>query len=115
MRQILTAAALVVATSPLLAAEPQPPQGFTALFNGKDLGGWQAAIQVNKRQKMSPDELAAAQKKADDAVLPVRLTVKTAGSDICSIPNQGGTSGISVASASVATTVTTGGGGTSIT
>src|SRR5438874_1044937 len=22
------------------AAEPQPPKGFTALFNGKDLTGW---------------------------------------------------------------------------
>lgn len=25
---------------PPLAAEPQPPKGFTALFNGKDLAGW---------------------------------------------------------------------------
>ena len=57
------------------------------------------------------DQVAA----LNDAVLPVRLTVKTAGSDICGIPSQGGTSGISVASASVATTVTTGAGGTSIT
>lgn len=26
--------------SPLLAADPQPPEGFRALFNGKDLTGW---------------------------------------------------------------------------
>jgi hypothetical protein len=32
-------AALIVA-APARAAEPQPPDGFTALFNGKDLTGW---------------------------------------------------------------------------
>src|SRR5262249_39435667 len=33
-----TALAAVVFRSD--AAEPQPPKGFTALFNGKDLSGW---------------------------------------------------------------------------
>ena len=26
-----------------------PPAGFTALFNGKDVTGWQGAIQINQR------------------------------------------------------------------
>src|SRR5207248_4731128 len=58
MRQILTAAALVVATSPLLAAEPQPPQGFTALFNGKDLAGWHGmpGFDPYKLAAMKPEE-----------------------------------------------------------
>lgn len=28
-----------------------PPPGFTALFNGKDLTGWQGLVQINKRKK----------------------------------------------------------------
>src|SRR5947209_12405761 len=31
---------LLLLAVPTLAAEPQPPKGFTALFNGKDLSGW---------------------------------------------------------------------------
>jgi hypothetical protein len=33
-------AALAAWVSPVDAADPQPPKGFTALFNGKDLSGW---------------------------------------------------------------------------
>jgi 3-keto-disaccharide hydrolase len=51
-------------------ADNKPPAGFTALFNGKDLSGWQAAIPINKRLGMTPDMLATEQKKKDDAVLP---------------------------------------------
>jgi hypothetical protein len=29
-----------LAAAPARAADPQPPKGFTALFNGKDLSGW---------------------------------------------------------------------------
>jgi hypothetical protein len=39
-RALLVAAALLAATGPAGAADPQPPPGFTALFNGKDLAGW---------------------------------------------------------------------------
>jgi hypothetical protein len=43
-----------------------PPEGFTALFNGKDLTGWQGLVKnVRDRQKMAPDELAKAQAEAD--------------------------------------------------
>ncbi len=44
-----------------------PPAGFTALFNGKDLAGWKGLVaDPPKRAKMSPEELATAQKKADE-------------------------------------------------
>jgi hypothetical protein len=45
------------------------PKGFVALFNGKDLDGWQAAIDVRQREKLSATSLAAAQSKADERVL----------------------------------------------
>jgi len=42
------------------------PEGFTSLFNGKNLDGWKGLVDdPKKRAKMSPEELAAAQKKAD--------------------------------------------------
>jgi hypothetical protein len=39
-RGALVVAALLFAAVPANADEPKPPKGFTALFNGKDLGGW---------------------------------------------------------------------------
>ncbi len=42
------------------------PEGFVALFNGKDLSGWKGLVEnPPKRAKMSADELAKAQVKAD--------------------------------------------------
>jgi lysophospholipase L1-like esterase len=42
------------------------PKGFVPLFNGKDLTGWKGLVEdPEKRAKMSPEELAAAQAKAD--------------------------------------------------
>lgn len=52
------AMALLVATIPVVAAdkETQPlnvaPKGFTALFNGKDLDGWQICIPIVERNKL---------------------------------------------------------------
>jgi hypothetical protein len=44
-----------------------PPEGFTALFNGKDLTGWKGLVGDPKsRAKMSADELEKAQKVADE-------------------------------------------------
>ena len=44
----------------------EPPPGFTALFNGKDLSGWKGLVaDPPKRARMSPEELAAAQVTAD--------------------------------------------------
>src|SRR5688572_17610905 len=53
-----------------LAAEDKPfntpPEGFTALFNGKDLTGWQGLVKnIRDRKKMTSEELAKAQEEAD--------------------------------------------------
>ncbi len=48
------------------ARQNQPPDGFIALFNGKDLTGWKGLVENPvKRAKMSPEELQLAQAKAD--------------------------------------------------
>jgi len=47
-----------------------PPKGFKLLFNGKDLEGWQGLIPINKRAKLQGQELEAAQKQANEKILP---------------------------------------------
>ena len=66
---VLTAG--VLAVLPARAADNTPPEGFTALFNGKDLTGWKGLLKgpldnPGKRAKATPEDLAAAQKEADD-------------------------------------------------
>ena len=40
------------------AKDNTPPKGFVALFNGKNLNGWQGLVaNPPKRAAMSPDEL----------------------------------------------------------
>ena len=77
MKKILALAA--VAALAVLAArgddkpgsrDNTPPEGFVALFNGKDLTGWQGAIRIDQRLKMSPEKLEAAQKEANEKILP---------------------------------------------
>ncbi len=63
-------AALEVQAFPLQGEKRYPPRGFVPLFNGKDLTGWQGVVPINKRAKMSPQELKAAIKKANERVLP---------------------------------------------
>ena len=47
----------------------QPPKGFVALFNGKDLTGWKGLVgDPRTRQKMGRPELAGAQAEADEAM-----------------------------------------------
>ncbi len=49
------------------APDNTPPEGFTALFNGKDLSGWKGLVGNPKtRREMTPEKLADEQKKADD-------------------------------------------------
>ena len=49
------------------AADNTPPEGFTALFNGADLTGWKGLVESPpRRAMMTPEELAAAQKVADE-------------------------------------------------
>ncbi len=48
------------------AADNTPPPGFVALFNGKDLSGWKGLVDSPPaRAKMTPEQLAKAQAKAD--------------------------------------------------
>jgi hypothetical protein len=52
-----------------------PPKGFTALFNGKDLTGWQGLVAINKRKKLTKEQYADEVKKATDKAL-MHWTVK---------------------------------------
>ncbi len=47
-----------------------PPAGFQALFNGRNLDGWQGLVELPERAKLSTDELAAKQRDANDKYLP---------------------------------------------
>ncbi len=48
-------------------ARAEAPPGFTSLFNGSDLSGWKGLVGNPKtRAAMSAEELAAAQKQADE-------------------------------------------------
>lgn len=52
--------------APLGAADNTPPEGFQALFNGKDLSGWKGLVaDPPARAKMTSEELAKAQEQAD--------------------------------------------------
>lgn len=48
------------------AADNTPPEGFVALFNGKDLSGWKGLVKDPvERAKLTPQQLADLQKAAD--------------------------------------------------
>jgi hypothetical protein len=69
MIRALKIGVIVVATGVTCFADsPKPvPAGFKPLFNGKDLTGWKGLVGSPKtRAAMSKDELAAAQKTADE-------------------------------------------------
>ncbi len=56
-----------LANTAVAETQNEPPGGFVALFNGKDLSGWKGLVgSPPSRAKMSDSELAEAQKKADD-------------------------------------------------
>jgi hypothetical protein len=52
------------------AKDDKPPRGFKALFNGKDLSGWQGLVPLPQRAKLSQSELAAKQQEANEKFLP---------------------------------------------
>jgi hypothetical protein len=60
---------LALVAAPLLAEDKSPntpPEGFTALFNGKDLTGWKGLVGSPKtRATMSTEELATKQAEAN--------------------------------------------------
>jgi hypothetical protein len=57
---LLAAASIVVCNSPLFA-EPAAPEGFRALFNGKDLTGWHG-WNPHSTVKLQGDKLSEALK-----------------------------------------------------
>lgn len=68
---------ILVTLSALLGFAPAPgiqnntpPPGFVALFNGKDLTGWQGLVELPQRAKLSADELRKAQQEANEKYLP---------------------------------------------
>ena len=67
-------ALLCLAARPVTAEDNTPPPGFTALFNGKDLTGWQGLVELNKRDK-DPAKYADQVKAASAKYLPA-WTVK---------------------------------------
>jgi hypothetical protein len=66
----LSLTALAAADEKAGPKDNTPPEGFTALFNGKDLTGWQGVVELPKRKKLSPEELAEAHRAADQKYLP---------------------------------------------
>jgi hypothetical protein len=70
---VTTAALLLVAPTTPAAQQPlnQPPKGFVALFNGKDLTGWKGLLKdpydnPDKRAALTLDERAKLQQEADE-------------------------------------------------
>jgi hypothetical protein len=49
-------------------SDNMPPKGFTALFNGKDLTGWQGLVQINKRKKSEAEYKAQVEAATKEAV-----------------------------------------------
>ncbi len=63
------AASVLAAVEKRAEAANVPPEGFTALFNGKDLTNWKGLVGNPKtRAKMTAEQLEAAQKKADESM-----------------------------------------------
>ena len=66
---VLAATAVCALAHAVPAADNTPPEGFTGLFNGEDLAGWKGLVGDPKsRAAMTPEQLAAAQEKADAAM-----------------------------------------------
>jgi hypothetical protein len=76
MNRLLTASLLTAALALPAVADDKtgahdnhPPEGFTALFNGKDLTNWKGNVPINQR-KGTPEEMERRQKAADEKTLP---------------------------------------------
>lgn len=63
---LLSAASLPIHRGAVRAADDVPPEGFVALYNGKDLSGWKGLVaDPPKRAVLSDADLKAAQEAAD--------------------------------------------------
>jgi hypothetical protein len=75
MRATLLIALVALGVLPADDKKPEPinkpPEGFTALFNGKDLTGWQGVVEMPLRMKLMPDKDAYEKKvkEQNDKVL----------------------------------------------
>ena len=69
-RSLFAVACLCLIASIAQAASNQPPQGFTALFNGKNLDGWWGESTTDPRSyiNLPADELAAKKQKSLDDI-----------------------------------------------
>jgi 3-keto-disaccharide hydrolase len=65
---MLMAAAWLAAAA--IGQDNRPPKGFVALFNGKNLEGWQGLVELPERAKLTKEELAAKQHDANETYLP---------------------------------------------
>lgn len=77
-------------------AMADPPEGFVSLFNGKDLDGWKGLVaSPEKREAMKPEELAEAQKAADEkmtahwSVVSGELAFDGKGDSLCTAKDYG--------------------------
>jgi hypothetical protein len=62
---------LLAAPSKKPKADNTPPEGFKALFNGKNLEGWQGVVPINERAKLADKGLLSkAIRSANKKVLP---------------------------------------------
>ena len=64
----LTAALAATWTNAGEKKDNTPPPGFTALFNGKDLTGWQGLVTMKARKGMTKEQYADAVKKAGEKI-----------------------------------------------
>lgn len=77
MKVWLALAGLCLAAVPVMAEDNVPPEGFRAVFNGKDLTGWYGLSHFDPRKlaEMTPEERAA-KKTADLEDLKAHWTVE---------------------------------------
>jgi hypothetical protein len=70
-RSLIGLALVSLLISSAYAADNTPPEGFTALFNGKDLTNWKGLLKAPldnpaRRAKASPEQLEKSQAEADE-------------------------------------------------
>jgi hypothetical protein len=66
---LLAVVALAATAPPTLRAEDnKPPAGFTALFNGKDLEGWQGNLDMKQRATLPKEKQAEILKQRTEAM-----------------------------------------------